>query len=297
MSLLLLSIGITLIALTAYDVIITTLTLDGGGPITGRVSSWLWKGALRLHERSPSHPLLSRVVWITLLLVVALWTLALLIGWSLIFSAYSGAVVNSTTGDPAGFWERVYFAGFALTTLGVGDYRAQGTAWQLLTVLAAANGFSAFTLSVAYLLPIVSAAVQRRQLALLLSGLGQTSQQILVRAWRDEGFETLTPYAASLASLLTTFTEQHLVYPVLHYFHSKDPDKADTLAVVKLDEMLTIIEHGVKLENPLGPLTFHSLRRSITTYLKSCRRLTSTRQMKRPQHQAWLNCGHKVCPS
>ena len=176
-------------------------------------------------------------------------------------------MVNSTTGDPAGLWERVYFAGFSLTTLGVGDYRAQGTAWQLLTVLAAASGFSAFTLSVTYLLPIVSAGVQKRQLALNVSGLGKTPQQILARAWHDEGFETLTPHATSLASLLTTFAEQHLVYPVLHYFHSKDLDKAGTLAVAKLDEVLTILEHGVKLENPLDPLTFHSLRGAITTYL------------------------------
>ena len=80
MSLLLLLIGITLIALTAYDMIVTTLVLDGGGPITGRVSSWLWERALKLHEHSPSHRLLSKVVWIMLLLVIFLWALALLIG-------------------------------------------------------------------------------------------------------------------------------------------------------------------------------------------------------------------------
>ena len=270
MSLLLVLIGIALIGLTAYDMIMTTLVMNGGGgPITGRISAWLWKRALRRHERTPIHRQLSYVVWIMLLLVITLWALILLTGWTLIFSAYQDAVVNSHTGEPAGFWVRVYYAGFALTTLGVGDYSPQGTAWRLATVLAAANGFSALTLSVTYLIPIVSAGIQKRELALSVSGLGLTPQQLLVRAWRNNSFEAFTPHATSLASLLTPYAERHLAYPALHYFHSEDPSRADAIAVAKLDEVLTILEHGIDLENPLDPLTFHSLRRSITTYLSN----------------------------
>jgi hypothetical protein len=267
-SLLLLLTGIILIGLTAYDMLATTILLrGGGGPLSGRISTWLWKRVLRLHRRSGSHRLLSWVVWFMLLFIVALWVLVLLAGWSFIFNADTDAVLNTSTGQPAGVWDRIYFAGFSLTTLGVGDYSPQGTVWQLVTILAAASGFTVFTLIVSYFLPLVSAGVQKRQLALSVSGLGETPQQILVRAWRDGGFAALTPHVTPLSSSVSLYAEQHFAYPVLHYFHSEDPAKTDALAVVKLDEVLTILEHGMKLENPIDPLTFHSLRRAISSFL------------------------------
>jgi hypothetical protein len=266
MSFLLLLTGIILIGITAYDMVSTTLMLSGGGPITGRISAWLWRGALQYHRRTSSHHLLSRMVWIMLLLVVILWMLTLLVGWSLIFNAYADAVVSST-GQPAGFWDRVYFAGFALTTLGVGDFRPQGPVWQVVTILAAASGFSAFTLTVGYLLPFVSAGVQKRQLASSIAGLGRTPQQILLRAWHGGSFETIQPYAAALAPALSLYAEQHFAYPVLHYLHPEVPSKADALAVAKLDEVLTILEHGLTVENPVDPLTFHALRHALTDLL------------------------------
>lgn len=268
MTLLLLLAGVALIGFTAYDMITTTLVLSGGGgPVTGRISAWLWKRALSYHHRTPSHKLLSWAIWIILLLVVVLWVLALLSGWSLIFNAYERAVVSSSTGQPAGFWDRVYFAGFALTTLGVGDYRPEGAVWQLATILAAATGFSTFTLIVSYFLPLVSAGVQKRQLAQSVSGMGGTAQQILLRAWHNGNFEALTPHVSMVASQLSLYAEQHFAYPVLHYFHSEDPAKADALAVAKLDEVLTILEYGIRLEYPLDPVTFHSLRASISLLL------------------------------
>nr|MDQ3399139.1 potassium channel family protein [Deinococcota bacterium] len=222
MSILILLAGIFLVALVAFDMIVTTLVLSsGGGPLTGKVSDWLWKLALKRHARAPSHRALSRVVWVMLLLVLALWALLLLTGWSLIFTAYGSAVVNSTTGEAAGFWSRVYFAGYAFITLGVGDYRPQGPLWQLATVMAAINGFSAVTLTLAYLIPIVSAGVEKRQLAASISGLGRSPQDMLLRAWNGTDFSLLTPYMVSFASNINLHAQRHLAYPVLHYFHSE----------------------------------------------------------------------------
>ncbi|MEQ9484433.1 MAG: hypothetical protein RIG27_19410 [Coleofasciculus sp. F4-SAH-05] len=54
-----------------------------------------------------------------------------------------------------------------ITTLTV-----EGAVWQIATAIASVNGFFLVTLAIAYLLPVVSAATQQRQLAVYLVGIG-----------------------------------------------------------------------------------------------------------------------------
>ena len=113
-------------------------------------------------RRLLSHRL---VAWAGLVVVVSTlltWTTLLWAGWTLVFSTSPGAIVESATGHPAEVVERVYFVGYTIFTLGLGDYRPQGSAWELATSLAAGSGFLLFGLALAYLVPVTAAATQNR---------------------------------------------------------------------------------------------------------------------------------------
>ena len=256
------------IFVTLYDVVKTTLGLQGGGPLTKRLSKGLWEGALRLHRARPSHGLLSWMGTLILLAVAGLWAGLIWLGWTLLFSADPGAVVSSATGERADFWATAYFAGYTVITLGIGDYTPVGAPWRLATAGAAFTGFFIVTLSITFLVPVLSSVVQKRGVALLISSLGRTPDEIVTRAWNGGDCGALSSHLPTLMSELATLSQRHLAYPVLHYFHSSSRDTAVALNLAVLDEALSYLEWGVE-DCGIPDLTLAALRRVIGEYLKT----------------------------
>lgn len=236
--------GAVLVLAIAYDGARTTLSASASGPITRRLSAAVWATLLFVHRRRPSHAMLERAgTWITLSLIVA-WVLLAWLGWTLVFCATPGAVQNSTTMFAASFFDRVYFAGFTLTTLGVGDFTPQGALWQLLTVAAAGNGLLLFTMSITYVIPIISAATEKRQLALTINTLGESPLAIWRNTVGNGDFEVLRTQIAQIEAAIADAGQKHLAYPILHYFHSADTMTALPLALARLDQALAIVDHA-----------------------------------------------------
>lgn len=258
-------VGIVLIFVVLFDVLWTTLRLAGAGPLTSWVTNLLWRLALR---RTRSHPSLSSAGFLIVLLTVALWIGLVWLGWVLVFGMDPGAIVDSQSGQPAAFWARVYYAGFTLITLGNGDFKPAGALWQALTPIAAANGFFLVTLVITYLIPLMSAALQRRQLAVHIAVLGRTPQELLLRAWDGQGFGRLTDHLIGLTFPLMGLGEGHLAYPVLHCFHSSERDTAMAPNIAVLDEVLTLLE-GVAPEQRPDPLAIYPLRGAIDRLLST----------------------------
>ncbi|MES1929664.1 hypothetical protein SADO_10419 [Salinisphaera dokdonensis CL-ES53] len=236
--------GAVLVLAVAYDGARTTLSASASGPITRRLSAVLWGALLFVHRRRPRHTMLERAgTWITLSLIVT-WVLLAWLGWALVFCATPGAVQNSTTMLSASFFDRVYFAGFTLTTLGVGDFAPKGIVWQLLTVIAAGNGLLLFTMSITYAIPIISAATEKRQLALAINTLGESPLAICRNTVGDGDFDVLRSQLEQIETAIADAGQKHLAYPILHYFHSADTMTALPLALARLDQTLTIVDHA-----------------------------------------------------
>lgn len=259
--------GCFLIAFTSFDVIVTTLALNRGGPLTARVSRWIWYGLLRLHRLVSIHWLLAQAGLLIILTAAMLWVLFTWVGWTLIFNMSSTAVVESQSKQPADIWARIYFIGYTIITLGTGDYIPQGRVWRLLTPITSANGFFLVTLAITYFIPIVSGAVQKRQLALYIHGLGATAEEILLRAWNGQDFGMLSQHLTSLTPMILQHGQQYLGYPVLRHIHSPSLESAVSLHIVVLDEMLTLLEHGVDAAYQPDPVALYPLRHAITQFL------------------------------
>ena len=237
--------GFAIVSITLLDVIQNTLLPRGGGIFSERISSLLWRGALWLHHRRPSHQVLSRAGVLVLLVTVVSWAVLLWLGWTLIFSSSLPAVVESPAGTPGDVWARLYFTGYTLITLGLGDYKPQGAAWQILTVVASASGFFLATLAITYLLSVISAVVQDRGTALYISSLGKSPHDILRRSWNGEDCSDLTEHLTSLMEMIGTSSQQHLAYPIVHYFHSTSRSTSSSLQIASLDQALGYLEHGL----------------------------------------------------
>lgn len=132
MSILLLVFGLLILIVVSIDVLITTLTVGGGSPLTSRISAWLWRIALQIHRWHSNHRLLLVTGWLILVTVAVLWFALTWVGWTLIFSADQTAVVTPKK-LPATTLERIYFVGYTIATLGMGSYNPQGAIWEITT--------------------------------------------------------------------------------------------------------------------------------------------------------------------
>nr|WP_297459135.1 potassium channel family protein [uncultured Halomonas sp.] len=234
-------IGVALISLAIYDAAQTTLSASRSGPLTNRLVSLAWTLLLHYHRRHHGHRLLSAAGPWSALALVLLWFLLAWAGWFLLFCSAPQAVVNSTTSASATLMERAYFTGYTITTLGYGDFVPGGDAWRIPPVLAAGNGFFLFTLSITYVANIVSAVMQKRQLALSISALGNCPYSI-IRATADNGeFDSFSSQLRTLQSIINSSGQQHLTYPILHYFHGEYSDNALPLALARLYQALALV--------------------------------------------------------
>lgn len=258
-------IGIVFILGTLCDVLWTTLRLTGGGPLTSWVTNGLWRLTVRLTR---SHEKLALSGFFILLFTVGLWLLLDWLGWVLVFEMSSRAVLHAPTGRPADFWERVYFAGSTIFTIGNGEYRPGGAVWRTLTALAAANGFSLVTLTITYLLPIVTAELGRRRLAVYITALGRTPHEILVRAWNGKDFGRLPDHLVALTMPFMEVGQGHLAYPVLHIIHSHTRETALAPSAAVLDEAITLFA-GVCPEQRPDKVAFYPLRQAIAEFLST----------------------------
>jgi hypothetical protein len=258
--------GVAVILLIVYDAFVTTVSaVSSGGPVTQRLGTATWRVLRRLAKR-PGSTVLAAAGTTTVVLILAIWLVGLWAGWTLVFAADTGAVVHADTGEPADPAARVYFTGFVLYTLGIGDYVPSGATWQILTSVATLNGFALLTMTVSYLIPVVMAVNHRRRLGMLLHGLGPRSQDMLRLGFDGRSMTSLTPRLHDLAPEIAHLAQQYLSYPVLHFFHSPERKTAVEPGLVALDEALLILEHGVLAEARPDQATLSPLRAALERF-------------------------------
>ena len=262
--------GSLLVALAFLDAVVTTLSPgNGGGPITSRVGGWVWRG-LSVLGAGPRSRLLPYAGTVVLLVTLLTWVALLWGGWVAVFSSAPEAVVTSQDKEPAGLVSRVYYVAFVVFTLGVGDLVPGGPGWQVATALATFLGLFLLTLSITYLISVVSAGVSRRALARDIHLSGLTGGDIVRLHWTGErisdAFSTLT---SSLSSQILRTSQQHLAYPVLHHFHAAAEPSSAPRALAALDDALVILTCGLAEPARPGNDELVRLQRALEHYAET----------------------------
>ncbi|MCU1245979.1 MAG: hypothetical protein JWN02_1889 [Acidobacteria bacterium] len=257
-----------LLVLTLFDIVWTTLGTHGSGPVSGRITSGLWKLCVAIHRRRPAHRLLSFVGSVFLVLVVVWWLALAWLGWFLIFTAEPDSIIDKRTGAFATAEQRLTFVGSALFTTTSADFAANGSNWRIASTLTSAGGLASITLGITFLLQVLSAVVLKRSLAAYVSDCGGTATEILIRSWDGERIEGLDGHLIGITTMLHSVTEQHLAFPVLHYFHSEAPRTASSVRLAALYEMTVILHEGLVPRLRLLRISTQPLGEALTGYCR-----------------------------
>ncbi|MGM0767255.1 MAG: ion channel [Pseudomonadota bacterium] len=264
---LLLAGGAVIIVVIMLDVVWTTLTTQGSGPIARLVTVGTDKIAKTALSIGGSRTVLTPVGPLAIILLSSIWLFSLWLGWVLVFSALPFGVVESPGGAPASLTERIYFVGFTLSTLGVGDLTPEGRVPMLLTVLASFNGLVLVTLVITYAVPLVQAAVMRRQLAFSISLLGGSPQEIAWVAWQKDNRQSFDDALETIASDVIQCAEQRVAYPMLDLFYDRKACFSLGLQLATLDEALNLLECGMQPEYRSQSLSGAKIRKVIAHYI------------------------------
>ena len=240
MTLILAVVGAVVIAVANYDALVTTVAVGSGSrPLTAHVAQGLRAVLRRVPRALPAGgPLV--VVATVLVWIALLWA-----GYSLVLFADADAITTATTGEPASAISRVYYAGYSLFTLGNGGYTPAVGWWEIFTVIATLNGLFVATLAITYLIPVLSAVVERRQQAALVNALGDTAEAVVVGAWNGSDFSFLEQQLPTISQHILLTAQRHLAYPVLHDFRSREPHAASERTLALLDDVILLVDAGV----------------------------------------------------
>lgn len=263
--------GLGLVTAVNVDVVWTALGTHGGGPVSGPFTMALWRIARRMFGRQGKHRLLSFAGSVILALQLVLWTLLLWAGWIIVFSARDGALVSSQTHAPADLPSRVFFCAYMLSTMGNGDFSPAGHGWQFVASVGTLGGLGTLTLAISFVLQVLSAVVQKRQMAAYVNDLGAVPREILRCSWTGVRFDSLADHLVQLTQLVPLYTEQHLAYPVLLYYHSEDERTSATLRMASMFELVLLLRHGVAEEARMPPMVIEPLYRALQGFAHTIR--------------------------
>lgn len=261
--------GVVLLIAVVLDALRTTLAVgEGGGVGTQWLTGTAWRLLLRVHRLDTRARSLTAAGAALLVGTVLVWVAGLWAAWTLILLAGDSGIVNASTRAPATVADVVYYAGFTVFTLGVGDFVASDSLTRLLTAVASFSGLFLVTLSITYLVSVVSAVVTHRALAVRIRALGGSAGEVAACGWEGQRFSAAyVQQLVSLAADLAVSAEQHLAYPVLGYFRSRSRELSAPLAVAQLDDALLLLEAAVQPHARPAPAVTGPARAAVGRYL------------------------------
>lgn len=262
MELLLIFIGFFILAYTFLDFFHTTLSGQGFGWMTGKINRFL--GRVILKNR---NNLIFKYSGILHLLVTTLfWLLMLFLGAFIIYSSSPEMVITSDSKLPATLPERLYYTGFVISTLGIGDFIPGKDLSRIITTLLSFSGFILLTTALTYLISVVNTVLQKKQLAIYISTLGNDINEIYESVITPEGVNLLVRNTNSIREMIIRNSSNYIFFPIVQFYLSGKKDEALELQLVRLYEVLTIL--GFQFEQGSGQaLKIKSIIATIVNYI------------------------------
>jgi len=285
--------GSILVLIVMLDVFFTVLfPASGHGPIRKPIARLIWHG-FRLLGKTTSgqrrRNILSYSGPVLIAVTLAAWFLLLVIGWAMIFKPAlgTGIVASSGTTD-TGWANAMYYSGFNLTTLGVGDLSPNTSVYRLLTVTAAAVGFACFSMVITYFLSVYSSLTSRNAFAQglhHLTGNTDDAAELLARLSDGADLSDARQHLSSKADFLRQIHQTHRFYPVLRYFHYREPYYALPRILLTALDTVTLIRSALDQERYARVIHSPDLNTMFDAAMMLMHQLTSDAQPSPPSDQ------------
>lgn len=263
--------GIVLLALLFYDVLITVFHPQGrGGPISRAQNSAVWTVFRALGRRSDGSirwKLLGFCGPVMAVLTIATWGVVLVLGFALIFYPWIQSFPVSPGTATTPWTTALYYSGYVGSTLGVGDVVPPTPALRLLTVAESWCGFVLIPVSITYVLAVYRELGFASTLSLSVSGFFRHGPEAVRARARDSRDDDIAIWARETASGLLRITQAHAQYPILHYFHSVEPDQALLVQVRHLIDFLWGSDLELATETAETSPAFDALQMAVEAHV------------------------------
>lgn len=232
MPLLELALGVVVVGVALFD-IFQSVVLPR--PAVGRI--WLgqrltevaWRMWRAAGTRFPAGPrregVLAVFAPIAVILLLAIWVAALVIGYGLIVFGLRDQVSPPVRDLPSA----LYVSGLSLFTLGFSDIVPVGPAERVLVLVEAATGLGVVALVISLLFSLFS-SFQRREVQVVTldasAGAPPSGVQLLENCAKYRMPEELTHTFDEWRRWAAEVLESHLAYPILLYFRSSHDNEA-----------------------------------------------------------------------
>ncbi len=231
-------------------------------------TTWrVWSGvARRIRTVKKRESYLSFYGPLSLLMLLAVWAVAMVIGFAAIQWSLGSKLGGTNVGH--GFLWDLYFSGSTFFTLGLGDLTPQDAPSRVATIIEAGLGFAFLAMVIGYL-PIIYQAFSRRESEISLmdarAGSPSAAVELLVRQSRSGDFShTLTRFFSQWERWSSELLESHLSYPLLAYYRSQHDNQSWLGALTTVLDASAVVVAGI--EGPVAwqaQLTFAMARHAM----------------------------------
>jgi hypothetical protein len=261
------ALGIFILIITTTDLIKTALSVNGAGFISRRLAKTVWKVLLALNKHMGKRKILEMSGALILMTIIINWLLLIWLSASLLFISDSNSLMNVETNTSTTIVNKIFFTGYTLSTLGLGDIEPEGPFWDILTAILSFAGLILISVAITYLIPVVSAEIEKRKISVYITTIGCSVEEILVNYWNGSNFKELDKPFICLTDMIIRHGQNHKAYSVLHFFHTSDKKEAFVLNIANLDEVLTTLLHNIPEVSRPSTHALMGLRRAISSYL------------------------------
>ena len=260
--------GLGLLLVLIHDLVTTALSSNGAGWLTGRLSVGIWNGLLWIRRTTGWRGILSYGGTFIALSILSLWLLGIWGSCTIMILSEKGSVINVETNTPGSILSKTYYTGYTLSTLGMGDMEPGDEFWEIFTTLFSFTGLIFITVSITYLIPVLSAQIEKQRLSAYISTLGCSVDEIVQQAWNGQDLQSLSSHFVPLSQMILQHAQNHHAYPIIHYFHTEEKKEAFVLNLANLDEVLTFL---LVLPEKVRPSIqdIQPLRNAISLYLST----------------------------
>jgi len=230
----------------AFETIILPRRIVRSRRLTSAFYQVTWRpwavAAQRIGDELRRETFLSFFGPLSLILLVALWAVALIVGFTLLHWGLGTELVGPEGRE--GFSGILYHSGVTFFTLGFGDVAPRDGLGRFVAVLEAGTGFAFLALIIGYL-PDLGGTFARREVNVSLldarAGSPPSSIELLRRYLQDDDLGSVKDLLAEWERWSADLLESHLSYPVLAYFRSQHERQSWVAALTTILDTCAIV--------------------------------------------------------
>lgn len=202
---------------------------------------------------------------LSLILLLALWAAAMLVGFGLIFYGIGSPIADAH--HHAGLLSDLFVSGTAIFTLGPVDASPVTAGGRWLMVIEAGTGFGFLAIVMGYF-PVLYSAFSRREVSIAMldarAGSPPTASELMRRHSHDGAEEALAGLLVEWERWSAELLESHISFPLLCYFRSQHTNQSWISALTSILDTCSLLIAGVRgHEARQAQLTFAMARHAM----------------------------------